>query len=179
MEKKDVIKRKLHFVFYEPYMNSYTPYTHRVINCLTSMFTKFTHVEIIDEENNKYSSARPVGFYKIQNSGTNISTNASILVLEVNDNKYLSVLSELNKKNKVKYNYIGFWINFIPIISQFITYADDTHMYYFCSEMLSEILISAKILDKDDCIPAKTTPSGLYDILYYTLNARIVGKIYK
>lgn len=150
--------RNLRFLFYKlPPRDALST----AFNCIVSCITYYNHVEIMNEDGIVYSSSQQRGFYCGRYA--NIARDTKIVNVSVDENTYRKVFDELEKYRGKPYNYCGLWLNFIPILNH-VYYYDGKDKEVFCSEMLSKVLIDARVI-KMERLPAKTSPDDLYTML--------------
>jgi hypothetical protein len=124
--------------------------------------SEYNHVEIIDEDDLKYSVAMTRNVYRRKIS---LKKKYSFFSFQCSDEQYENCFYFLDQKvkEKIPFGTTSVYLNFIPFVSK-IYYYNNKGKTYFCSELIADALKYAGLLETkiESC---KISPDMLYKII--------------
>jgi hypothetical protein len=124
--------------------------------------SEYNHVEIIDEDDYKYSVAMTKNVYKRKIS---LKRKYLFFSFQCSNEQYEKCFDFLDDKikEKIPFGTASVYLNFIPFVSKFYYY-NNKGKTYFCSELIADALKHAGLLETkiESC---KISPDMLYKII--------------
>ena len=140
-------------------------------------FGKYSHCEIIDDAGNWYAATAYHPGYVVSRKLKPIESKWDIFELDVSDNEKERILTWLDSKLGLKYDWLGVFLTIGLGINR------NNHDEYFCSELAAAAL-SSNVLQYESDSPITYSPNSLYtklvninEIPRHTLYDTVLGHI--